>query len=204
VNIANPFSHASAHADGYAACSLASLEVHVFHRCVIAVIGVLAVSTSAAAGPIKFEAPSFEVAELRSLDSKELRALFFRGVGARNATASCADCIAAASSLTAREDKASQYKAVFPFTAARLFTKPAANRSSSRRPAAGVPDLVAGPVAGAADAIGGVPLSSSEGTAPLAVVSAAAVPEPNTLALIGTGVAGAWLLRRRRQRAHQV
>jgi PEP-CTERM motif len=176
-----------------------SLEVHVFHRCVIAVIGVLAVSTSAAAGPIKFEAaPSFEAAELRSLDQKELRALFFRGGGARNAAASCADCLAANSRLMARDKdgKSAQYTAAFPFTAARLFKKPASNRSSSR-PAARVPDLLVGPAA-AADALGAVPLSSSEGASPLAVVSPAAVPEPNTLALIGTGLAGAWLLRRRR------
>ena len=200
-------SSASSDANGalrYAYCSRASVEVHVFHRCVIAVLGVLAIGTSAAAGPIKFDAkaPSFDVAELRSLDSKELRALFFRGAGARNASASCADCVSAASSLTARDrdGKSAAYKAVFPFTAARLFTKPAAKKSS-RRPTAR-PDLLAGPVA-AADALGAVPLSSSEDTAPLAVVSPAAVPEPNTLALIGTGLAGAWLLSRRRQKSQQ-
>jgi PEP-CTERM motif len=179
----------------------------VLHRWVIAVIGMLAISTSAAAGPIKLDtkAPSFEVAELRALDAKELRALFFRGAGARNAAASCADCLSAGSSLTAhdREGK-SQYKASFPFTAARLFTKPAANRSSSKRQAARVPDLLAGPVAGAADVVAGVTLPGGGGVAPLDVVSPAAVPEPNTLALIGTGVAGAVLLRRRRQRSHQV
>jgi hypothetical protein len=172
--------------------------VHVFHRCVIAVLGVLALSTSAAAGPIKFEAaPSFEAAELRSMDQKELRALFFRGGGARNAAASCADCVAANSRLMARDrdGKSTQYIAAFPFTAARLFKKPASNRSS-RRPATRVPDLLAGPAA-APDALDAVPLSSSADASPLAVVSPAAVPEPNTLALIGTGLAGAWLLRRR-------
>ena len=77
----------------------------MFHRCVVAVIGVLAISTSAAAGPIKFDAaPSFEAAELRSMDQKELRALFFRGGGARNAAASCADCLAANSRLRARDN----------------------------------------------------------------------------------------------------
>ena len=181
-----------------------ALEVHVFHRCVIAVIGVLAFSTSAAAGPIKFEAqaPSFDVSELRSLDSKDLRALFFRGAGARNAAASCADCVSAGSSLTARDrdGKSAAYKAVFPFTAARLFAKPASNRSSTSRAAR--PDLLAGPRA-AADVVGAVPLSSSEGAAPLAVVSPAAVPEPNTLVLFGTGVVGAWLLRRRHQSRKQ-
>jgi hypothetical protein len=185
---------------GYAPCSLPSLEVHVFHRCVIAVIGVLAIGTSAAAGPIKLDAqaPSFELAELRSLDQKELRALFFRGGGARNAAASCADCVGSGSRLMAleRDGKLAEYRAAFPFTAARLFKKPAANRSS-KRPATRVPDLLAGPAA-AADALGAVPLSGSEGASPLAVVSPAAVPEPNTLALIGTGLAGAWLLRRRR------
>jgi hypothetical protein len=95
-----------------------------------------------------------------------------------------------------RDGKLAEYRAAFPFTAARLFKKPAANRSS-KRPATRVPDLLAGPAA-AADALGAVPLSSSEGASPLAVVSPAAVPEPNTLALIGTGLAGAWLLRRRR------
>jgi hypothetical protein len=172
----------------------------VFHRCVVAVIGVLAISTSAAAGPIKFDekAPSFEAAELRSLDAKELRALFFRGGGARNAAASCADCVSNQSSLNRnRDSKSTHYTAAFPFTAARLFKKPAANRSS-RRPAARVPDLLAGPAAASSDAVGAVPLSSSEGASPLGVVSPAAVPEPSTLALIGTGLAGAWLLRRRR------
>ncbi len=172
------------------------MEVHVFHRCVIAVTGVLAISTSAAAGPIKFEAPSFEAAELRLMDQKELRALFFRGGGARNAAASCADCLATNSRLMARDSESAQYTAAFPFTAARLFKKPAANRSSSRQAARG-PDLLAGPAA-AADALGAVPLSGSEGASPLAVVSPAAVPEPNSLALFGTGLAGAWLLGRRR------
>jgi hypothetical protein len=174
------------------------MEVHVFHRCVVAVIGVLAISTSAAAGPIKFEAaPSFEAAELRSMDQKELRAIFFRGSGARNAAASCADCVAANSRLRAKDnDGKSEYTAAFPFTAARLFKKPASNQSS-RRPAARVPDLLAGPAA-AADALGAVPVSSSEGASPVAVVSPAAVPEPNTFALIGTGLVGASLLRRRR------
>jgi type IV secretory pathway VirB2 component (pilin) len=174
--------------------------VHVFHRCVIAVLGVLAIGTSAAAGPIKLDAkaPSFDTAELRSMDQKELRALFFRGGGARNAAASCADCVAANSRLTAleREGKSAAYTAAFPFTAARLFKKPAAN-GSSKRPATRVPDLLAGPAA-TSDALAAVPLSSNEGASPLAVVSPAAVPEPNTLALIGTGVAGAWLVRRRR------
>ena len=172
----------------------------MFHRCVIAVIGVLSIGTSAAAGPIKFDAtaPSFELAELRSLNKAELRALFFRGGGARNAAAGCADCVAADSRLMAldRDGKSADYTAAFPFSAARLFKKPAANRSS-KRPATRVPDLLAGPAV-ASDALGAVPLSGSEGASPLAVVSPAAVPEPNTLALIGTGLAGAWLLRRRR------
>ena len=89
------------------------LEVHVFHRCVIAVIGVLATGTAAAGGPIKLDAkaPSFEVAELRAMDQKELRALFFRGGGARNAAASCADCVAADSRLRAldRDGKSADY-----------------------------------------------------------------------------------------------
>ena len=181
-------------------CWLPLLEVHVFHTCVIAVIGVLAIGTAAAAGPIKLDAkaPSFEVAELRAMDQKELRALFFRGGRARNAAASCADCVAANSRLRALDGdgKSAGYTAAFPFTAARLFKKPAANRSS-KRPAARVPDLLAGPAV-ASDVLGAVPLPSGEGTSPVAVVSPAAVPEPNTLALIGTGVAGAWLLRRRR------
>jgi hypothetical protein len=154
---------------------------------------------------LEAKAPSFEVAELRSMDQKELRALFFRGGGARNAAASCADCIGAESSLTARDRdaKSAQYKAVFPFTAARLYSKPAANRSS-KRPAARVPDLLAGPAAAATDTLAGVPLSGSEGAAPLAGAAPSAMPEPNTLALIATGVAGAWLLRRRRQGSQQV
>jgi hypothetical protein len=196
-----PFSPATLSRRGTRFAPVSLLEVHVFHRCVIAVIGVLAIGTAAAAGPIKLDAkgPSFEVAELRALDQKELRALFFRGGGARNAAASCADCVAADSRLRAldRDGKSADYSAAFPFTAARLFKKPAANRSS-KRPAARVPDLLAGPAVVAADVLGAVPLPSGEGASPVAVVSPAAVPEPNTLALIGTGVAGAWLLRRRR------
>jgi hypothetical protein len=176
----------------------------VFHRCVIAVIGVLTISTSAAAGPFKLEAsaPSFEGAELRSMDEKELRALFFSGGGARNAAGSCASCLLADSSRRARDrDAKAQYAAAFPVTSARLAAKSAANRSS-KRSTANAPDLLAGPAAVTTDALGAVPLPSSEGS--LAAVTPAAVPEPNTLALMGAGVAGFWMLRRRRQGSQHV
>ena len=45
--------------------------------------------------------------------------------------------------------------------------------------------------------VAGLPLSSSEDLAPVAVVGAAAVPEPGTVVLITSGLAGVWLLRRR-------
>ena len=179
----------------------------MFHRCVIAVMGVLAIGTAAAAGPIKLDAkaPSFELAELRAMDQKELRALFFRGGGARNAAASCADCVAANSRLRAldRDGKSAEYTAAFPFTAARLYSRsPRPTGRRNVRPHAFRISL-AGPAL-ATDVLGAVPLPSSEGTSPVAVVSPSAMPEPNTLALIATGAAGAWLLRRRRQSFRQV
>src|SRR3954464_7305309 len=97
----------------------------LFHRCVIAVIGVLAVSTSAAAGPIRLgeSGPSLNIDELRAsgarMDDKELRAVFFRGAGSRNASASCAECLVAQSSLHAR-DRGTSMDDAFPFSAASL------------------------------------------------------------------------------------
>src|SRR3954452_21592628 len=103
----------------------------VFRRCVMAVFGVLAVSASAAAGPIKFgeHGPPLDVAELRAngvrMGQQELRALFFPGSQSRGAKGSCSDCLSSESSQTAggRTEK-SQYEALFPSTAAHLYNKP--------------------------------------------------------------------------------
>jgi len=192
-------------------CFLAAAEVHVFHRCVIAVIGVLTVSTLAAAGPIKLGGhdPSLELSELRAngvrMGQRELRAVFFPGEESRAAGASCADCLSTASSLR-RLDREVNYTAVFPFSSSNLFRKPASsNAARSFRPAAGT-DLLNGPAAVPTDAAlvaAPMPLAGTAELAPLAVVGASAVPEPSTIALIGTGLASAWLLRRRRTSTHE-
>ena len=187
-------------------------EVHVFHRCVIAVIGALTVSTSAAAGPIKLNGhgPSLELSELRAngvrMGQRELRAVFFPGEESRAGGASCADCLSTASSLTPL-DREVKYKAVFPFSSSNLFRKPrSSNAARSSRPTAGA-DLLNSPAVVVTDAAvftdaalvaAPMPLASSPELTPLAVAGPAAVPEPSTIALIGTGLASVWWLRRRR------
>jgi hypothetical protein len=180
----------------------------VFHRCVIAVLGVLAVSSSAAAGPFKFgeRGPSLDVAELRAngvrMGQEELRALFFRGGNSRSAAASCAECLAAESSLSARrrDRRAADYEALFPFRPANLFARRAAPVARApETPAAAVPDLIVGPAVAAPEAVTAVaqPISGSEAVAPLAVAAPIPAPEPTSFALLGGGLVGAWLLRRR-------
>jgi hypothetical protein len=182
----------------------------VFHRCVIAVIGVLAIGTSATAGPVKFgerTGPSLDVAELRAngvrMGQQELRALFFRGGDSRNATASCGECLAAESSLRARDRnrKSSDYKALFPFSSVNLFTKPVAARPLTLPPAAPaaapVPDLIAGPAAAGEGVTAVAPPVSNAAVGPVAVAAPVPAPEPATFALLGAGLAGVWLARRR-------
>ena len=138
------------------------VEVHVFHRCVIAVIGALAVSTSATAGPISFgeNGPSLDIAELRAsgvrMGSRELRAIFFRGGDRRSAMGSCAECVSAESSLNAQERKGasnSHYKALFPLSSGNLFKKPASRARTTGRhacPAGGTVARGSAPRRGAA------------------------------------------------------
>ena len=177
----------------------------VFHRCVIAVIGVLAVSTSAAAGPIKLgeSGPSLNIDELRAsgarMDDKELRALFFRGAGSRNAVASCAECLVAESSLHARERARSDYDA-FPFSAVSLFP-PRPAKSSSHHTGSSHPTVTA--VADVSTVALIPPLSSSEAVAPVAITAPSPVPEPGSVVLMGTGLTGGWLVRRRRNRTQR-
>jgi hypothetical protein len=176
----------------------------VFHRCVMAVLGVLAVSASTAAGPIKFSehGPPLDVAELRAngvrMGQDELRALFFPGSESRGARASCSDCLAAESSLTPRDRSAtSQYQALFPSTVARVYSKPrSTSPARGTNPPAAV-DLLTGPVAATDVGVAGVPVSSSAAVAPVAMAAPTAVPEPATITLISSGMVGAWLLRRR-------
>jgi hypothetical protein len=153
--------------------------------------------------------PSLELAELRAngvrMGQRELRALFFPGEESRAAGASCADCLSTASSLT-RLDREVNYRAVFPFSSANLFRKPAhasGNAARSSGPASGT-DLLTGPVALVIDValvVAPMPLPSAALT-PMAVEGPSAVPEPSTIALMGTGLASAWLLRRRRTSTH--
>ena len=173
----------------------------VIHRCVIAVIGVLAFAASANAGPIKFgdQGPSLDVTELRAsgvrMSSRELRAIFFRGADPR-ATASCAECLTAESSLSTRERSSnSSYHALFPLSSSRLHAKKPARSASTRS----VPDLLTGLENDAVAAE--VPLSGSELVPPLPAVGAAAIPEPASVILIGTGLTGVWLMRRRSRSA---
>src|SRR3954447_10980765 len=168
----------------------------VFHRCVMAVLAVLAVSASAAAGPIKFgeSGPPLDVAELRAdgvrMGQQELRALFFPGSQSRGAKASCSECLVAQSSLTPRGRDRNPYQALFPSTVAALFTKPRSSSPARGSAAPAAParvDLLTGPAA-ATDLTLAVPVSSSATVAPLAVATPAAVPEPATVTLIGTGL----------------
>jgi hypothetical protein len=177
----------------------------VFHRCVITVIAVLAVGTSATAGPIKLgeTGPPLDVRELRAngvLDKDVLRALFFRGVNGRSAPNSCSDCLNSNSSLTPRDrDEHSNYRTLFPFSSRNVYKAPS-------KPGAAAPGRSAQPdrVTGVADVTGAVtggqPVSSGEGVAQGAPEATAAVPEPATLMLLGSGLAGAWIVRRRRGR----
>jgi len=176
----------------------------VFHKCVMAVLGALAVSASAAAGPIKFgeHGPPLDVAELRAngvrMGQQELRALFFPGSQSRGAKASCNDCLSAESSLRARGRSAtSQYEALFPSTAAHLYNKPLPTSPARGTTPPTAVDLPTATAAVTDVVMAGVPVTSSAAVAPLAVVAPAAVPEPATITLIGTGLMGAWLLRRR-------
>ena len=177
----------------------------MFQRCVIAVIGVLAISTSAVAGPIKLgEAPSLNIDELTAsgakMDDTELRALFFRGAGSRHAAASCAECLAAGSSLHARQGASSDFDA-FPFTAASVFPRGNSGKNSGKSSAhtgqSSHPAAISDPTAVALLP----PLSSSEAVAPVAIITPEAVPEPSTVVLVASGLAGAWLVRRRRRQA---
>jgi PEP-CTERM motif len=174
----------------------------VFHRCVITVLAVLTVGTSATAGPIKLggSGPPLQIGELRAsgvLDKDVLRALFFPGVRGRGAPNSCRDCLNSGSSLTRRDDENS-YRNLFPFSSRSLYRSPtrpgAASPVSNRRVK---PDLVTGVGDVQNPAIGGQPVSNGAGAVQSPVESPATAPEPTTLVLIGSGLAGAWIVRRR-------
>ena len=177
----------------------------MFHRCVITVIGVLALGTSAAAGPIKLgeSGSPFEIGELRAsgvLDKDVLRALFFRGAGSRSAPKTCGDCLGSNSSLTPLDgDENRSYRALFPFSSRRLYRAPTGPGTAapvggrSSRPGSR-PDLVTD----APD------VQNPNGPPPTGVVTPpgdppTSVPEPATLVLLGSGLASAWIVRRRKR-----
>jgi hypothetical protein len=171
----------------------------VFHRCVVTVLAVLTVGTSATAGPIKLgeTGPPLQVGELRAsgvLDKDVLRAMFFPGVRGRGALNACRDCLNSSSSLSRRDDENS-YRNLFPFSSRSLYRSPnshAASRGSNRRVK---PDLVTGDVQ--EPTIGGQPVSNGPGAAQSPAESPTTAPEPTTLVLLGSGLAGAWIVRRR-------
>ena len=174
----------------------------VFHRCVITVLAVLTVGTSAAAGPIKLgeSGPPLDMGELRAsgaLDNAVIRALFFRGVSGRGAPNSCRDCLNSNSSLHRRDEDNGNYHNLFPFSPRNLFkSRPrpgAATPVSNRRDK---PDLVTG-VGDVQDPTAGGSLGNGPGVAPSPAESPASAPEPGTLVLIGSGLAGALIVRRR-------
>jgi PEP-CTERM motif-containing protein len=174
----------------------------VFHRCVITALAVLTVGTSAAAGPIKLgeSGPPLDMGELRAsgaLDKDVIRALFFRGVRGRGALNSCKDCVNSTSSLHRRDDENSSYRSLFPFSSRNLYRSPtrpgAASPVSNRRVK---PDLVTG-VGEVPDPTVGGPISNGPGVAPSPAESPTTAPEPGTLVLIGSGLAGALIVRRR-------
>ena len=174
----------------------------VLHRCVITVLAVLTVGTSATAGPIKLgeSGPPLQIGELRAsgvLDKDVLRALFFRGVRGRGALNSCRDCLNSSSSLSRRDDENS-YRNLFPFSSQSLYRSPtrpgAASPVSNQRVK---PDLVTGAGDVQDPTIGGQPVSNAPGAAQSPAESPATAPEPTTLVLIGSGLAGAWIVRRR-------
>jgi PEP-CTERM motif len=173
----------------------------VFHRCVITVLAVLTVGTSATAGPIKLgeTGPPLQVGELRAsgvLDKDVLRAMFFPGVRGRGALNACRDCLNSSSSLNRRDDENS-YRNLFPFSSRSLYRSPnrngAASPGSNRRVK---PDLVTG-VGEVQDPTIGGPVSNGPGAPQSPAESPTTAPEPTTLVLIGSGLAGAWIVRRR-------
>jgi hypothetical protein len=182
-------------------------EVSVFHRCVIAVLGVLALSTAAAAGPIKMgdDGSSLDIGELASgglgLGKAELRALFFRGVDARSAARGCADCLSNNSSLTRVHDNNGAYHSLFALTT----HNPNRGGGRGRNAASSTTrtNLLTGANASAAPAslVGaGLPLSSGAGAVtPAAEPGVAAVPEPSSLVFFASGLAGAWVAARRKR-----
>jgi hypothetical protein len=173
----------------------------VFHRCVITVLAVLTIGTSATAGPIKLgeSGPPLDIGELRvsgALDKDVIRALFFRGVRGRGAPNSCRDCLNSSSSLHRRDEENSSYRNLFPFSSRNLYRTPtrpgAASPVSNRRVK---PDLVTGVGDVQDPTVGGQPVGP--GAVPVPGESPTSAPEPTTLVLIGSGLAGAWIVRRR-------
>ena len=170
----------------------------MFHRCVITVLAVLTVGTSATAGPIKLgeTGPPLQVGELRAsgvLDKDVLRAMFFPGARGKGAPNACRDCLNSSSSLRRRDDENS-YRNLFPFSSRSLYRSPgAASRGSNQRVK---PDLVTG-VGEVQDPTIGGPASNGPGAPQSPAESPTTAPEPTTLVLIGSGLAGAWIVRRR-------
>ena len=173
----------------------------VFHRCVITVLAVLTVGTSATAGPIKLgeSGPPLQIGELRAsgaLDKDVLRALFFRGVRGRGALNSCKDCLSSNKSLRRLDEENANYSNLFPFSSRRLYrtpTRPGAASPVSNRLER--PDLVTG--VGEVQNPAVPPVANGPGAVPLPAESPTTAPEPTTLVLLGSGLAGAWIGRRR-------
>jgi PEP-CTERM motif-containing protein len=172
----------------------------VVHRCVITVLAVLTIGTSAAAGPIKLgeSGPPLDMGELRAsgaLDKDVIRALFFRGVRGRGAPDSCSDCLSSNPSLHRLNEENSNYRNLFPFSTRNLFkSHPRAGAASPVSNPRNKPDLVTG-VSDVQDP--GGPLAVGPGVGPSPAEAPASAPEPGTLILIGSGLAGAWIVRRR-------
>jgi hypothetical protein len=127
------------------------------------------------------------------LDKDVLRAMFFPGARGKGAPNACRDCLNSSSSLRRRDDENS-YRNLFPFSSRSLYRSPgAASRGSNRR---GKPDLVTG-VGEVGPTIGGQPVTNGPGAPQSPAESPTTAPEPTTLVLIGSGLAGAWIVRRR-------